>query len=58
MSGTGLCPALGLVITPRDSWGQEGKEKLSKRRFAASIDKSSSGDQRVSHQAGSFQSIL
>lgn len=46
------------MITPRDSWEQEGKEKLSKRRFGTSLDKSSSGDERVSHQAGSLQSIL
>lgn len=58
MHGTGLRQAVRLVINLRDSWGQAGREKLSKHGFGTSIDKISSGDESVSHQAGSLQSFL
>jgi hypothetical protein len=58
MRRIGLCQAFRLVINLRDSWGQEGKEKQSTHGFETSLDKSSSGDESVSHQAGSLQSFL
>lgn len=40
MHGTGLCQAVRLVINLRHSWGQTGREKLSKTRFGTGKDKS------------------
>lgn len=58
MHGTGLCQAVRLVINLRDSWEQAGREKLSRHRFGISVDNISSGDESVSHQAGSLQCFL
>lgn len=56
MPGTGLCQAVRLGISLTHSWGQAGK--VSKYRFGTSINKSSSGDDSVWHQAGLHQSVL